>query len=166
MTTLEDIDALLAVEKTLLGRVEWQRDGSRPERSVLVAPLAVGGIGQGGLVLRCHATLHTTPQRGGMILLLHDGKIERMNIAPEHVHLNPIKPSAGRHSGVTLKAGVSRIYPWTLNRTWPRSRSDNLGFGIMASAVGDDFGTAFRWFAARCNVVGELPPPPWQPRML
>lgn len=166
LTTVEDIDALLAAEKSVLGRVEWQLDSARPERSVLVVPLAIAGIGQGGLVLKGHATLHTTPQRGGAILLFQDGRIERMNIAPDHVHLNPFRPSMGKHSGVSLRPGVSRVYPWSLNRTWPRSQSDNLPFGILAPEAGDNYETALGWFAARCNVVGNLPPPPWQPRML
>lgn len=166
MRTLEEIDALLDAEKSILGQVKWQEDGSRPERSVLVAPLGIGGVAQGGLELRAQATLHTSPQRGSAILLLSDGKIERMNIIPDHPHANPFEQSADQYRGATLPAGVSRVYPWALNRAWPRSRSDNLKIGIVAPEAGDDFLTALRWFATRCNVVGDIPPPPWRPRML
>jgi hypothetical protein len=50
--------------------------------------------------------LHTTPQRGSVILLLGDGKVERMNILPDHPHANPFETGAGEHRGRTLPAGV------------------------------------------------------------
>lgn len=165
--TIEAIDDLLAAAKTIAGEPGWRTDRSRPERALLVAPLAIDGIVGGGLELRAHATIHTEPQRGGATLIYEGGSIQRLNILPDHDHLNPWRPEIPLAlRGRRLPAGVSRVYSWRDNRRWPRPRSDNLDVGTLLDVAFADFGEALRGFAARCHIEGYLPPPPWEPRLL
>jgi hypothetical protein len=91
MTTLDDIDALIAAQKSLAGEPHWREDGSRPERTLLVAPLAIEGIVPDGLQLQAHATLYTSPQHGGAALLFEGRPVQRFNVLPDHPHLNPMR---------------------------------------------------------------------------
>ena len=166
MTTVDDIEALLAAEKTFLGQPVWRRDVSRPERAVLTAPLAVSGIGTAGLEVRAHATLHTTPQRGGIVLNF-GAAIQRMTLNPDHEHRNG--PGAAIPKPLRLlrlAPDRHRLHGWRLNRRWPRTPSDNLRVAEPVDDAPSDFAGGMLWFLQQCRIAGDLPAPPHEPRLL
>ncbi|MBR7620378.1 hypothetical protein JKL49_13365 [Phenylobacterium sp. 20VBR1] len=165
MTTAADIDALLAAPKTLGGEPRWARDDTSAVVK-LVAPLSTAGV-LGGLILHAHATLQTTPQRGGCALIYQDKPIQRLSILPDHAHHNPFRPSAPAElRGLTLPADASRLHAWTHNRAWPRVGGDNLPFAEPLSIEVASIAEGLTIFLALCGIECVLPPPPWEPRLL
>lgn len=165
MTTPADIDALLAAAKTLAGRPEWVED-ERGSVAKLAVPVALSGI-VGELVLRANATLHTVPQRGGGVLIFEGRPIQRLSFRPDHAHLNPFARTVpAPHRGRRLVPDVSRLHPWRLNRAWPRPFTDNVAVAEGVEPEPVSLQAALTIFLRLCAIKGDLPPPPWEPRLL
>lgn len=164
--TADDIDALLAAPKTIFGRPHWERD-RRGTVTTLTATLAEDGIVIGGVFLRLSATVHTTPQRASAALVCDNRPVQRINVKPDHGHLNPLRRSVPRPlRGLLLLEGRSRIYRWAANRIWPRLAGDNLAAGEAIDPEPGDVLAALTFFLEECGIIGELPPPPWEPRLI
>lgn len=160
-----EIDALLARPKQLVGAPTWIAD-DRGSVTKLAAPAAESGI-VGGLTLFASAPLHATPQRGSVVLVLEGRPIQRLSFQPDHVHVNPFAKSVPQPlRGLKLAAGQSRIHPWRLNRTWPRAPNDNVSVGEILDPQPETFGDALTIFLHACGIESQLPPPPWEPRLL
>lgn len=165
MTNAADIDALLVARKTLSGAPNWVRDDTSAVVK-LAAPVAVSGV-LGGLVLRASATLETTPQRGSCALIYEDRPIQRLSILPDHAHHNPFRPSAPSGlRGLTLPADASRLHAWAHNRSWPRLGGDNVAMAEPLPVEVASMAEGLTIFLALCGIEGDLPPPPWEPRLL
>lgn len=165
MTTAADIDAMLTAPKTLAGVARWIED-ERGSVAKLSVPVAQAGI-VGGSVLRANATLHTDPQRGGCVLIYEGRPIQRMSYRPDHAHANPFASGASlAHRGLRLDPNVSRLHPWRLNRVWPRPLSDNVAFAERLEPEPLSLEAALAIFLGFCAIIGDLPPPPWEPRLL
>ena len=165
MTTVADIDALLATPKALGGAPKWVRD-DRGTVSKLGVPILEAGV-VGGLILQAHANLHTSPHRGGCVLVFEGRPVQRLTFKPDHAHTNPFthaipQPLRGRR----LPPEVSRIHPWSLNRVWPRPATDNVQVAESLGVEPESFDTALTIFLDLCGIVGDLPPAPWEPRLL
>lgn len=164
METVENIDAILAAEKRIIGIGRWA--ASRPTTVRIKIPLEIGGEVRGGLALDCNASLHATPQQGALVLIYGGAPIERMSFNPPSPHANPMHkslPHAVR--GLTLQALAHRYYPWRLNRRWPRPPGDNLAVAEAVEFPLDSFDAVIHYFCRRTNIVGDLPPPPHEPRL-
>jgi hypothetical protein len=165
VTDAADIDALLAAAKTLPGAPRWVRDPRSPIMK-LSTPVAVEGV-VGGLSLRASALIETEPQRGSAALVYEGQVIQRVLVHPDHPHFNPFAvhaPSA--HRGVRLPSAQSRIYPWRLNRIWPRPGGDNASFAELIAGDVSTFAEALTIFLGVCHIDGDLPPLVWEPRLI
>lgn len=161
----DDIDALLAAPKTVVGRPRWELDG-RGTVATLTTTLAEDGIVIGSVFLRLSATVHIALQRGSAALVCNNRPVQRMNVKPEHPHLNPLRRPVPRSlRGLRLPEGRSRIYRWAANRIWPRPTGDNLAAGEVIEPEPGDILAALTFFLEECGIIGELPPPPWEPRL-
>lgn len=164
MTRPADIDALLAAPKTFGGTPTWVRDSTSAVVR-LVAPVAVSGV-VGGVILHASATLETTPQRGSCVLVYEDRPIQRLSILPDHAHHNPFVVSApARLRGLTLPPDLSRLHSWQSNRVWPRAGGDNVAIANSMAEV-TSMAEGLTIFLALCGIEDDLPPPPWEPRLL
>lgn len=165
MTEAVDVDRLLAHVKTMAGTAAWALDG-RETVSRLAVPLAVDGV-LSGFIFHARATRHTDPQRGACTLVLGQHAVQRLSILPDHEHYNPfLKTAPPELRGLRLPAGRSRLHPWRLNRAWPRLASDNLGVAEPLDPEPSSFAAAIAIFLGLCAIEGNLPPPPWEPRLL
>lgn len=166
MTGPADIDALFATEKRVAGQVDWAEDRAGAA-STMKAPLAIDGTIVGGLFLAANATRIHAPQRGQIVLIYADRPICRLGFRPQASHANPLSPETPRpHRGATLPPEASRVYPWPLNRRWPREPGDNLPVASLIGAALNDFETALAWFMNETRIVGEIPSPPWEPVLI
>lgn len=165
MTDAADIDALLAAAKTLSGYPGWARDPTSPVARLIV-PVAVGGV-VGGLALHATAMIETNPQRGSAALVYEGRPVQRMSVRPDHAHKNSFVAHAPEsHRGIRLPPDQSRVHPWRINRNWPRATDDNV---TIAELIPGDVGSVAEGltiFLALCGIEGDLPPPPWEPRLL
>lgn len=167
MTTVADIDALLAAPKTILGAASWKEEATGNAIATMVAPLAISGVTPGDLRLFASTPVHVSPQAGSAVLIYEGRPIQRMGFLPTHSHTNPFdKGVTANLRGLTLPAGMSRWHPWRANRRWPRSASDNVGAAILIEDALANFDAALAWFVQKCNVRGPLPPAPWKPRLV
>ena len=163
MSSAVDIDALLAAPKALGGAPTWVRDDTSAVVR-LAAPVALSGV-VGSLILHAHATLQTTPQRGSCVLVYEGQVVQRLSILPDHAHFNPFNTSTPTVlRGFILPAGASRSYPWPLNRAWPRATGDNVS--VAEPLLVETVAEGLTIFLALCGIEGDLPPPPWEPRLL
>jgi hypothetical protein len=165
VTSAADIDALLSASKTLAGSPVWMKD-DRGTVSKLTIPVAEAGV-VGSLVLEASATLNSDPQHGSCVLVFEGRPIQRLSFRPDHAHVNPLNKSIPKGlRGLRLPPGASRMYPWTLNRTWPRPASDNVPVAEPIDPEPESFHSALTIFLRLCGIEGDLPPPPWEPRLL
>ena len=165
MTTEADIDAMLAARKTLAGRPVWRED-ERGTVAHMVVPIAKEEV-IGGLTFRASALLFESAESGSCVIVLDDRPIQRLSFRPTHAHVNPFGAavSVGLR-GLRCPAGVSRIHHWAENRRWPRPLSDNVAVASPLHVEFDSFALTLALFLHICNIDGELPPPPWEPRLL
>jgi len=165
MTDAADIDAILAATKTLPGTPRWARD-TTSRVVTLAAPVAVDGV-VSSLILRASATLETNPQRASAVLVYEGRPVQRISIWPDHTHMNPFgADTPAAHLGARLPPGLSRIYPWPLNRRWPRPRTDNVSVAELIAGDVASISHGLTIFLAACGIDGDLPPPPWEPTLL
>lgn len=121
-------------------------------------------VSSGVLQLVGHATLTSSVQRGGLTLIYDGQPIQRINIFPDNPHANAFRqgvPSALR--GARLPAGASRLYRWEWNRRWPREAGSEIGWAMEPPAP--DFDAAVSYFLTACAIIGEVPSPPYTPRL-
>lgn len=164
--TPEDIDALLASPKVVVGVARWADDPPRDGAVQLRVPLDIGDSGRTGLELRGNTNRYLAPQDGCLLLVFRGGVIERMNVFPRAAHPNPfVKTIPKTHRGRTLRAGIHRYYPWLLNRRWPRPPGDNLPVAEEVAESLDSFQAAIEYFCNRTRISGVIPPPPFEPRL-
>ena len=133
---------------------------------MLSVPLLAGdpAVSSEMLQLVGHATLTSLIQRGGLTLIYGGQPIQRMNIFPDHPHANGFRkdvPNALR--GARLPAGQSRLYRWEWNRRWPREAASEIGWVLEPPAP--DFDAAVGYFLTACAIIGEVPSPPYTPRL-
>lgn len=162
MATLEEIDLIIASPKELVGLPVWKPNPSKPERSELNIPLRLIEGDSLPLQLRGHATLTAARQRGGMVILVDDQPVQRINIFPDGPHANPFHrdiPEALR--GLRHPPHHARIYLWKNGRYLP-SKTE------VASEIDPqptDFDAAARYFLLASAIVGDIPSPPHTPRL-
>lgn len=165
MRTVDDIDAMLVARKRLDARPVWARD----ERGS-VAHLTVSIMGWGpteGLTFIATALVYEPIQAGSCVLILERRPVQRLSFRPTHAHVNPPDPRVSRElRGLRMPAGGSRLYPWSANRNWPRARSDNVSVGQPLLPDAGSLDMALAIFLDICNIDGEIPPAPWEPRLL
>lgn len=165
MSSVANIDDLLAAAKALAGTPTWRPDGTSAITK-LVAPVSVNGV-VGGLAIHASATTETSPQRGSCVLVYEGRPIQRLSFMPDHAHHNPFVVSAPAPArGITLPAGRSRFHSWALNRAWPRPPGDNVSIAELLAVEPGSISEALTIFLAACGIDGDLPPPPWEPRLL
>ncbi|HUZ13599.1 MAG TPA: hypothetical protein VMU93_12190 [Caulobacteraceae bacterium] len=165
MTPAVDIDTLLAAAKILAGAPVWVKD-ERGTVVKLAVPVAQSGV-VGGLILQAGATLHTEPQRGAFVLVFEGRPIQRLSFKPDHGHANPPSRTIPQEfRGRRLPPGLSRMHHWSLNRIWPRPISDNVAVATLVHPEPSSLEAAVTIFLRACCIEGDLPPPPWEPRLL
>lgn len=165
MLTPESIDELLAAPKQIVGIAAWADDPPREGALQLRLPLDIGDSST-GLELRANTNRYLSPQDGCLLLMYRNGVIERMNVFPRGAHANPFhRDLPKRLRGITLRAGIHRYYSWALNRRWPRLPGDNLPAGEEITEMLDSFAAAAEYFCSRCNILGAVPSPPYEPRL-
>lgn len=165
MTTVGDIDAMMAESKALDGDPAWVRDDRGS-----VAHLAIRVVGSRSfetLTFKATAIVHEPVQSGSCVLVLNGRPVSRLSFRPSHAHINPLSSHVAQElRGLRLPAGQSRFYAWSDNRAWPRPKSDNVG---VARTLDPDMGSlalALAIFLNICNIDGQIPSPPWEPRLL
>lgn len=161
MIGADDIDALLAAEKHVVGRPPWEK--SRETTVRLKAALRIRDEIVGGLFLVATASVHQTPQHGSLVLVYQDRVIERMDVLPTSPHTNPLKNVPRHLRGATLAAGDHQYHPWSLNRRWPRSSTDELPVAEPVNEPLESFGAAIHYFCVRTGIAGDVPLPPHEP---
>lgn len=162
MATLEEIDRAIASPKTLVGRPVWKNNPSRPERSELAIPLQTREESGPILELRGHATLTALKQRGGLTIIVDGEPVQRVNIFPDTPHSNPFRnevPVALR--GLRHPAGQTRLYLWEHGRYQP-ARAEVASLAVPHPP---DFDAAVRHFLATSLIIGDIPSPPYTPRL-
>ena len=160
-----DIDRMLAHPKTMAGTAVWALD-RRETVLRLAVPLAMDGV-LSGFILHARMTYHTEPQRGAVALVLEGQRIQRMSILPDHDHLNPfVKTAPPALRGLRLPANHSRLHAWRVNRAWPRAATDNLAVAEPLDPQPQSVAATLAIFLGLCAIEGDLPPPPWEPRLL
>ncbi len=165
--TAEEIDEFLEAAKTIFGRPHWAPDPHRDRVTLTAALVSKDNTVIGNVSLRLAATLHTRPQRGSIALVCGQHSIQRMNIMPSHGHRNVFRKSAPRSlRGLSLPGERTRIYRWRANRVWPRPPGDNLSVAELVDPEPENFSAAVTLFLQECGISGELPPPPWEPRLI
>lgn len=160
--SVEEIDRLLAADKSLFGNPEWAEDGSVAK---LTSPVVdATGMVIGGLSFRSSVPIETSIQRGTAALLLDNSQIQRFSFRPDHFHVNkawhPI-PSALRLK--TLPPDRTRIYRWANSRVWPMR--DNMGAGELLDPEPPSFMAAMQLFLEACGISAYLPEPPHRPKL-
>jgi hypothetical protein len=162
MATLEEIDAALAATKSFVGVPVWKANPSKPERSELAVPLRLAGIDNVHAELKGHATLTSIRQRGGLVILIDDQPVQRINIFPDGPHSNPFRAEIPeRLRGVRLPPQLSRIYLWATARYLP-SKTE---VASLIEPETTDFDAAVRYFLETSLIVGDIPSPPHTPRL-
>lgn len=163
--TADDIDVLLAASKDIAGTPHWIFD-EKGSVSRLVAPIRQAGI-VGGISLRASATRFTDPQRGSAVLVYEGRPIQRISMRPDHAHANPFGNFVlDAYRGLRLPPDSSRLHAWVLNRSWPRTPSDNVAVAQPIDPEPSSFHAALTLFLLVCGIRGEILPPPWEPRFL
>lgn len=151
--------------KTLAGVARWTIDDHGSVANLAV-PVTTHGI-VGGLTFYATALVYEPVQSGSCVLVLEQRPLQRFSFRPTHAHLNPFGPGVSPHlRGLRLPAGKSRIYPWSENRTWPRPKGDNAS---VAQPMDVDMGSLdlmLALFLQLCDIDGDLPCAPWEPRLL
>lgn len=165
--TVVDIDAFLAGRKTIFGHPTWDVD-ERRRRVLLRASLKLeDGRIPGNVFVQLVATLHTTPQRGSMVLVCDGRPVQRMSYRPDHPHANPFHKKVSKDlRGLSLSAGLTRIHRWRENRTWPRPPEDNLPVAELVNPEPVSYVDAMQIFFRECGIKGYVEPPPWEPRLV
>lgn len=162
MATLEQIDVAVSATKSFVGMPIWKPNPSKPERSELSVPLRVVGGQDVPLELRGHATLTALRQRGGLVLLMDDQPVQRINIFPDGPHTNPFRDEVPEElRGIRLPPHLSRIYLWSTARYLP-SRTE---VATVIEPDTTDFDAALRYFLETSRIVGDIPSPPHTPRL-
>lgn len=164
--TLEDIDKVLSTKKYTAGHATWS-SGQRETIARLKIPLMIDGEIYPQLFLQGDATVHCEVQRGGLSLVLNQKSIERMDIYPQKAHSIKLDKNIPKQfRGLILDADVHRYYHWRDNRRWPREAKDNLNFGKFIDRKIDTYRDAINYFLCMVHVEGDVPQPPFDPRLL
>lgn len=162
MATLEQIDTAISATKSFVGMPTWKPNPSKPERSELSVPLRSAGHEDVFMELRGHATLTSIRQRGGLVLLIDDQPVQRINIFPDGPHTNSFRVEIPPElRGIRLPPQRSRIYLWSTARYLPAKTE-------VATAIDPDttdFDAAVRYFLKTTRIVGDIPSPPHTPRL-
>jgi hypothetical protein len=162
MATLEQIDAAISATKSFVGVPTWKPNPSKPERSELSVPLRSASDEGIFLELRGHATLTAIRQRGGLVLLVDDQPVQRINIFPDGPHTNPFRQEVPAElRGIRLPPHLSRIYLWSTARYLPAKTE----VATVIEPETTDFDVAVRYFLETSRIVGDIPSPPHTPRL-
>lgn len=167
MLSLEQVDQVLTVEKTLGGKLAWREDPTNSARALLVAPLLIDGSAVAGLQLQGNALIRVRQQSATILLIVDNDPIQRLSFRPRQDHVNSLRAEVPKElRGRRLRAGETRFYPWDLNRRWPREQRPRERYdGYELDPAPAAFDEAARFFLSQCNVVGELPSPPHRPEL-
>jgi hypothetical protein len=161
--TAEDIDAILAADKQMAGQPRWQ-ESDRDTVAGLRVQLVVEGIIRTDVYLAGNAVVHLSPQPVSLILVCGGRPVERLDLFPRAPHTNPPGGRVPRPlRGLILPAGQHQHHAWRLNRTFPPNW--NLPVAEPWSVL-DSVAVAFQSFLAALNIVGDLPLPPHEPRLV
>lgn len=165
---LERIDFLIKQEKRIMGKVRWQDEGRPQGTCVFTAALAFTDENlmsfDGQVVLRGRAASEGLENHMMIIMLIGDMPVDRLSYAPLRSHMNksPSWSPVELHRKF-LPPRKHRRYSWWDNRVYPHDHQREMARAVEEKLM--DTKDAIRYILRELLVIGELPPPPFQPSL-
>lgn len=165
---LARIDFLMKQEKRIMGKVKWQDEGRPRETCVFTAALAFTDQKlmsfDGQVTLKGRAATGGVKEHMMITMLMGDMPVDRLSYNPRGGHTNksPSWSPAELHRKY-LPPRTHRRYSWWDNRICPHDHQREMARAVEEKLM--DTKDAIRYILGELSIIGELPPPPFQPSL-
>ena len=151
-----------------MGKVIWQDEGRQQETCSFTAALAFTDENStsfdGKVTLRGRAATKGMENHMMITMLMSNMPVDRLSYIPRGSHTNksPSWSPAELHRKF-LPPRKNRRYSWWDNRVYPHDHQREMARAVEEKLM--DTKDAIRYILGELLVIGELPPPPFQPSL-